>query len=136
MQVETSIPNLIKIAVEAPGAQHAPRTLEASGIEFPSLTWVILQFCAKNPLCLRALNYTCALKLAHDVQQRTLRATSTDSHYVAVAYKYMRSYGLWLHEQLHKANSGMSVIPASFDDKCKVRSFFFDLYFSGLCFFI
>ena len=55
------------------------------------------------------------------VQQRTLRATSKDSHYVAAAYKYMRSYGLWLHEQLVEARCDMSVISASCDDKCKVK---------------
>ena len=47
-------------------------------------------------------------------------AFSVDSHYVVDAYKYMRSYGLWLHEQLVEANSGLSVISASCDDKCKV----------------
>jgi hypothetical protein len=58
----------------------------------------------------------------HKVQQRTLRATSTDSHYVAVAYKYMRHYAMWLREQLVEVESDMSVISASCDDKCKVLS--------------
>ena len=69
----------------------------------------------------RALEYIGALKLAHKVQQRTLRATSIDSHYVAAAYKYMRSYGFWLSELLDEARCfDMSVISASCDDKCKV----------------
>jgi len=70
----------------------------------------------------RALDYTGALKLAHKVQQRTLRATNIDSHYVSTAYKYMRSYGLWLSELLDEARCfDMSVISASCDDnKCKV----------------
>ncbi len=67
-----------------------------------------------------ALNYTGALNLKHKVQQRTWKAYGIDAHYVADAYKYMRSYELWLHEQLHQVNSGFSVISASCDDKCKV----------------
>ena len=57
----------------------------------------------------------------HKVQQRTLRATSADSHYVAAAYKYMRHYALWLHEQLVEVDSDLSVVSASCDDKCKVK---------------
>ncbi len=121
MPVATSIPSLIQKTVEALLLQHSPKTLEEAGVKVPSLTWVSLQFCAKNPLAGRALNYTGALKLAHKVQQRTLRATSIDSHYVSAAYKYMRSYGLWLSELLKEARCfDMSVISASCDDKCKV----------------
>ena len=110
MPVATSIPNLIKKTVDALQLQHAPKTVEESGIAVPSLTWVTLQFCAKNPLFSSALNYTGDLKLTHKVQQRTLRATSADSHYDAAAYKYMRNYALWLHEQLDEADCNMSVI--------------------------
>jgi hypothetical protein len=81
---------------------------------------VSLQFCPKNPLSSSALNYTGSLELKHMVQQRKLRASSIDSHYVAAAYKYMRSYGLWLHEQIQEIDSSLSVISASCDDKCKV----------------
>jgi hypothetical protein len=120
MPVATYIPNLIKITVDALWLQHAPKTLEKSWIEVPSLTWVTPQFCAKNPLSSCALNYTGDSKLVQKVQQRPLRATSVDSHYVAAAYKYMRNYALWLHEQLDEADSNMSVIFVSCDDKCKV----------------
>ena len=68
----------------------------------------------------QALNYTGVLNLKHKVQQRTLRASSIDAHYVAAAYKYMRSYGLWLQEQLEEANNKFYVISASCDAKCKV----------------
>ena len=78
-------------------------------------------FFPKNPRFATSLNYTGALNLAHRVQQRTLRATSIDSHYVAASHKYMRSNGLWLHEQLVEARCDMSVISASCDDKCKVK---------------
>jgi len=69
MPVATSIPILIKLTVDALDRVHAPKTLEALGIDVPTLTWVTLQFCAKNPLCSSALNYTGALKLTHKVQQ-------------------------------------------------------------------
>jgi hypothetical protein len=121
MHVATSIPSIIQKTAEALLLQHSPKTLEEAGVQVSSLTWVSLQFCAKNQLAGRALNYTCALKLAHKVQQRTLRATSIDSHYVSAAYKYMRSYGLWLSKLLDEARCfDMSVISASCDDKCKV----------------
>ena len=121
MPVATSITSLIQKSVDAIFVQHTPKTWEEAGIQNPSLTCVSLQFCAKNPLVGRALNYTCALKLAHKVHQRTLRATSIDSHYVSAAYTYMRSYGLWLHELLDEAQCDLSVVSASCDDKCKVR---------------
>ena len=120
----TSIPNMIKITVNALELQHTPKTLEESRVYMPSLMWVTLQICAKNPLSSSALNYTGDLKLVHKVQQRTSRATSTDSHHVAVAYNYMRHYAMWLHEQLVEFESGMSMISASCDDKCKVLSLF------------
>ena len=121
MPVATSIPSLVKKTIDGLLEEHAPKTLEEAGIKVPSLTWVQLQFCPKNPRSATSLNYTGALNLAHRVQQRTLRTTSIDSHYVAAAYKYMRSYGLWLHEQLVEARCDMSVISASCDDKCKVK---------------
>jgi len=120
MPIATSVPNLIKITVAALETKHAPKTLEEAGIQCPSSSWVTLQFCPKNKRSARALNYTGALNLKHMVQQRTLRAASIDAHYVAAAYKYMRSYGLWLQEQLEEADCGLSVISASCDDKCKV----------------
>jgi hypothetical protein len=120
MPVATSIPSLIKRTIDALLVQHHPKTLEEVGVQVPSLTWVSLQFCAKNPLAGRALNYTGELNLSHKVQQRTLRSTSIDSHYVAAAYKYMRSYGLWLYDLLQEAGCDMPVISASCDDKCKV----------------
>ena len=120
MPVATSISSLIQKTVDELKIQHAPKTLEEAEIQVPSPSWVSLQFCPKNPLPASALNYTGTLNLTHQVQQRILRASSVDSHYVAAAYKYMRSYGLWLHEQLVEANSGLSVISASCDDKCKV----------------
>ncbi len=110
--------------------QYAPKTLEESVVHVPCLTWVTLQFCTKNETSSSALNYTGDLKSMHKVQQRTLRATSTDSHYVAAVYKYMRRYAMWLREQLVEVESDMSMISASCDDKCKVLSRFF---FSGLC---
>jgi len=122
MPVATSIPNLLKMTIAALELQHAPKTLEESGINVPSLTWVTLQFCANNPLSSSDLNYTGDLKLVHKVQQRTLRATSTSSDYIAAAYKYMRHYAMWLHEQLLEADSDMVMISASCDDKCKVFS--------------
>jgi len=94
----TSVSNLISITVDALEVKHAPKTLEEGGVGVPSPSWVLLQFCPKNPLSSSALNYTGDLKLKYMVQQRTLMASSIDSHYVATAYKYMRSYGLWLHE--------------------------------------
>jgi hypothetical protein len=121
LPVATSIPNLIKMTVDALEAEHAPKTLEEVGIQVPGLMWVSVQFCPKNPLSTRALNYTGKLKLVHKVQQRTLRAASIDSHYVAAAYKYMRSYGLWLHNLLEDFNSDLCVISASCDDMCEVN---------------
>jgi len=86
MQVATSIFVLIKKTIDDLLQEHAPKTLVEARIQVPSLTWVCLQFCVKNPLSASALNYTGAQKLAHKVQQyRTLRATSIDSHYVAGA---------------------------------------------------
>jgi hypothetical protein len=120
MPVATSISDLIKKTVSALELEHAPRTLEEVGIEVPGEMWVSMQFCAKNPLSARALDYTGSLNLVHKVQQRTLRATSDDAHYVAAAYKYMRSYGLWLHTMLDDVHSDFSVVSASCDDKCKV----------------
>ena len=49
MPVATSIPNIIKITVDTLELQHVPKTFEESGIQVPSLVWVTLQFCAKNP---------------------------------------------------------------------------------------
>ena len=121
MPVATSISNLIKPSVDALERVHASKTLEATCIEVPSLTWATLQFCAKNPLCSSSLIYTSALTLTHKVHQRVSRATSTDSYYVAAAYKYMRIYGLRIREQLIEADCDMSVISASCDDKCKVK---------------
>ena len=94
MPVATSIPSLVKKTIDGLLEEHAPKTLEEARIKVPSLTWVQLQFCPKNPRSATSVNYTGALNLAHRVQQRTLRATSIDSHYVAATYKYMRSYGL------------------------------------------
>jgi len=88
----------------------------------PSHTWVTLQFCPKNKMTACALNYTGELKLMHKVQQLTLRAISTDSHYVVAAYKYMRHYAVWLRDQLVEIDSALSVISASRDDKFKVLS--------------
>ena len=120
MLVATSIPSLIKKTIDALLVQYYPKTLEEVGVQVPSLTWVSLQFCVKNPLAGRALNYTCELNLTHKVQQRTLRATSIDSHYVADAYKYTWSCGLWLYDLLQEAGCDVRVISASCDDKCKV----------------
>ena len=120
MPVATSIPSLIQKTVDALLVQHSPKTLEETWVQVPSLTWVSLQFCAKNPLAGRSLNYTCALNLSHKVQQRTLRATSIDSHYVSSTYKYMWSYGLWLHDLLQEAYCDMPVISGSCDDNCKM----------------
>ncbi len=120
MHVATSVNNLIHITVAALEAKHTPKTLTEAGIEVPYRSWVSLQFSPKNPVSAQALNYTCVLNLKHKVQQRTLRASSIDAHYVADAYKYMRSYGLWLQEQLEEANNKSCVISASCDDKCKV----------------
>ncbi len=121
MPVATYVPSLAKKTIDGLLQEHAPKTLEEAGIKVPSFTWVQLQFCAKNTRSSTSLIYTGALKVAHRVQQCTLRATSIDSHYVAAAYKYMRSYGLWLHELLVEARCDMSVISASCDDKCKVK---------------
>jgi hypothetical protein len=120
MPVATSIPNLIQQTVDSLKGKHFPKTLEEAGVQVPSRSWVLLQFSPKNPMSSSALNYTGAQNLKHKVQHRTLKAYNIDAHYVAAAYKYMRSYGLWLHEQLHQVNSGFSVISASCDDKCKV----------------
>jgi hypothetical protein len=120
MPVATSVPSLIHISVAALEAAHAPETLVEAGVQVPSSSWVSLQFCPKNRLSSSSLNYTGALNLKHMVQQRTLRASSIDSHYVAAPYKYMRNYALWLQEQLQDSNCGLSVISTSCDDKCKV----------------
>jgi len=80
MPIVTSIPNLIKITVNALKLQHTPKTLEESEIHVPSLTWVNVQFCAKNQTSSSVLDYTGDLKLVHKVQQCTFRATSTNSH--------------------------------------------------------
>jgi hypothetical protein len=122
MPVATSIPSLVKKTIDGLREEHAPKTLEEAGVKVPSLTWVQLRICPKNPRSSTSLNYTGALNLADRVQQRTLRGTGIDSHYVAAAYTYMRSYGLWLHEQLVEARCDMSVISASCDDKCKVNT--------------
>ncbi len=122
MPVATSIADLIKKTVAALEADHAPKTLEEVGIQVPGLMWVSVQFCAKNPLSSRALHYTGKLNLVHKVQQRTLRAYSIHSHYVSATYKYMRSYAMWLHGMLVDADSDLSVISTSCDDKCKVPS--------------
>jgi hypothetical protein len=129
LPVATSISNLIKKTVEALEAAHSPLTLEQAHIEVPGLVWVSMQFCPKNPLSTRALSYTGKLNLVHKVQQRTLRAYSIDSHYVSAAYKYMRSFGLWLHQLLEDVQSDLKVISASCDDKCKVTP-------SSLCFYV
>jgi hypothetical protein len=123
LPVATSISNLINKTVEALMAEHAPLTLEQARIEVPGLMWVSMQFCPKNPLSTQALSYTGKLNLVHKVQQRTLRASSIDSHYVAAAYKYMRSYGSWLCHLLDDVNSDVSVFSASCDDKCKVTPY-------------
>jgi len=124
MPVATSIPDLIKKTVLALEAEHAPKTLEEVGIQVPGEMWVSLQFCPKNPISARALNYTGNLKLVHKVQQRTLRAENVDAHYVAATYKYMRCYGLWLHKLLEDAHNDCSVVSASCDNKCKVCCLF------------
>jgi hypothetical protein len=122
MPVATSIADLIKKTVNALEVDHAQKTLEEVGIQVPGLMWVSVQICAKNPLSSIALHYTGKLNLVHRVQQRTLRAWSVDSNYVAAAYKYMRSYGLWLRNLLDDINNDLTVISASCDDKCKVFS--------------
>ena len=108
-----SIPSFVKKTIDGLFEEHAPKTLEEIGIKVPSSTWVQLQFCAKSPRSTTSLNYKGDVKLAHRVQQSTLRTTTIDSHYVAATYKYMRSYELWLHEQLVEAICDMSVISAS-----------------------
>ncbi len=82
--------------------------------------WVSAQFCAKNPLSSKAHQHTGKFNLVHKMQQRTLRAWIVNSHYVAAAYKYMRSYALRLHNLLDDVNSNLTIISASCDDKCKV----------------
>jgi len=89
MPAATYIADLIRKTVKALEADHAPKALEEVGIQVPGLMWVSLQFCAKNSLSSRALNYTGKLNLIHKVQQRTLRAMSIDSNYVAATYEYM-----------------------------------------------
>ncbi len=121
MPVAISIVDLIKKTVVALEADHAPKTLEEVGIQVPGLMWGYVQFCAKIPLSSRALHYTGKLNLVHKVQQRTLRAHTIDSHYVAATYKYMRSYGPWLHGLLSDVDSDLSVISTSCDDKCKAH---------------
>ncbi len=120
MPVATSIADLTKKTVVALEADHAPKTLEEVGIQVPGLIWVIVRFCAKNPLSSRALHYAGKLNLVHTVQQRTLRAYTIDFHYVSTTYKYMRSYAMWLHGLLVDVDSDLSVISTSCDDKCKV----------------
>ena len=120
MPVATSIADLIRKRLNALEVDHDPKTLAEVDIQVPGLMWVSVQFCAKNPLSSRALYYTGKLKLVYKVQQRTLRSTSIYSHYVAAAYKYMRSYGMWLHGKLVDVNSDLSIIFASCDGKCKV----------------
>ncbi len=105
MHVATYVNNLILITVAALEAKHTPKTLAEAGISVPSRSWVSLQSNPKNPVSAHALNYTGVLNLKHKVQQRTLRASSIDAHYVVADYKYMRSYGLWLQEQLEETNN-------------------------------
>jgi hypothetical protein len=119
LPVATSISNLIKKTVEALEVEHAPLTLEQARIEVPGVMWVSMQFCPKNQLSTRAHSYTGKLNLMYKVHQRTLRAYSVDSHYVAAACKYVRSFGLWLHKLLENANNDVSITSASCDDKCK-----------------
>ena len=121
MPVVTSIADLIKKTVVALEADHAPKTLEEVAIQVPGLTWVSIQFCAKNSLSSRALQYTGKLNLVHKVQQRNLKAQSIDSHYASAAYKYMRSYGVWLHGLLSDVDGDLSVISTLCDDKYKVH---------------
>ena len=119
MPVATFIADLIKKTVDALEADHAPKNLEEVGIRIPGHMWVSIQFCAKNPLSSRALQYTGKLNLlVHKVQQRTLKAQSIDSHFVLASYKYMRSYGVWLHGLLSDVDSELYVISTSCDDKC------------------
>jgi len=120
LPVATSISNLIKKTVEALVVEHAPLTLEQARIEVPGLMWVSMQFCPKNALSTQALSYTGKLNLVHMVSQRTLKAVSIYSHYVATFYKYMRSYGSWLCHLLEDVNNDVYVFSASYDDKCKV----------------
>ena len=118
MPVATSFPDLVKKTALALEAEHAPKTLEAIGIQVAGEMWVSLQFCPENPISARALNFTGSLNLVHKVQQRTLRAESDDAHYVTAAYKYMRCYGLWLHTLLEDAHSDCFVVSTSCDDTC------------------
>jgi len=117
---ETYCTNLIKKTVDTLVAAHAPLTLEQTRIDVPGLMLVLMQFCPKNPLLTWALSYTGKLNLVRKVQQRTLRAYSIDSYYVSTAYKYMRSYRLWLYQLLEDVPSDVYAISASCDDKRKV----------------
>ncbi len=65
MPVAVSIPLLIKEIVEALQVEHAPKTLKEASIQIPSKMRVSLQFCPKNPLSARFLNYTGKLELMH-----------------------------------------------------------------------
>ena len=129
LHVATSISSLIRKTIEALVVEHAPLTLEQAHIEVPGLMWVSLQFCPKNPRSNQALSYTSKLNMVRKVQQRTLRALSIDSYYVATAYKFMRSYGSWFCHLLNDVNSDVCVFSASCDDKCQVTP-------SAICFFV
>ncbi len=70
----------------------------------------------------RALDYTGALKLAHKVQQRTLRATNIDSHTCQPLTSKCGAMdcslaSCWMR---HGIPICMSVIFVVCDDKCKV----------------
>jgi hypothetical protein len=59
-----------------------------------SQSWVMLNFCPRNPCTLASKRYTGRLEAKHVVQKRQFRKSHVDSHYCAAIFRYMRDYAI------------------------------------------
>jgi hypothetical protein len=58
----------------------------------PSIQWLRLQFCPKDPTRLSSLQYTGLLPLKFIVQTRQLRASHPDIHYASALFRYEKEF--------------------------------------------
>jgi hypothetical protein len=102
-----------------------PEGLDTAGVLIPSDSWVAYQFSPTHPCHAASMQYTGALSIKHKVQSRTLRATQSDSHYVACIFKMMNQLGVVAAHIIQKFTEDdeepAPVVFYSMDDKAKIH---------------
>ena len=64
------------------------------GTPIPSISWVQLNFCPRNPRASSSARYTSHLEAKHVIQKRQFRKSHPDAHYCASLFRYMREYAI------------------------------------------